>query len=51
MIVSEIIEIEKINDNLEIERALRARGIEPVRWAVVEVLTDKFRISVSYLES
>jgi len=51
MIVSKIIEIDKTNDNLEIERALRARGIEPVRWAVIETLRDKFRLSVSYLET
>jgi len=48
MIVSEIKEIEKESDNISIENALRKHGIEPLRWAVVEVTTDKFKISVSY---
>ncbi|MDR1167685.1 MAG: hypothetical protein LBK53_02180 [Heliobacteriaceae bacterium] len=49
MIVSEIIEIERVHDNLEIENILRERGIDPVRWAVTGVCGDKFEVSVSYL--
>ena len=48
MIVSELVEIEKFQDNILIEQALRNLGIEPLRWAIVEVLQDAYKISVSY---
>ncbi len=48
MIISKIIKTDKTTDNLEIERALRERGIDPVRWAVVAVEGEKFKINVSY---
>ena len=50
MIVSEIVEIEKFSDDVEIENALKARGIEALRWAVVEILPDAYRVSVSYIK-
>ena len=50
MIVSEIVEIKKCKDNIDIENALKSLGIDPIRWAVVEVLEDKFNVSVSYAD-
>lgn len=51
MIVSEVVEIEKIPDNTEIENALKKEGIEPLRWAIVEVTESSYKISVSYAKS
>ena len=48
MITSDIVEIEFTKDNRKIETILRQRGIEPLRWAIVSVLSDKLVISVSY---
>ena len=50
MIVSGMVKIEKIPDVAAIENALREKGMEPLRWAVVEVLEDAYRVSVSYIK-
>lgn len=50
MILSEEFKIKKI-DNLSsnyIESELKKIDIEPLRWAIVEVLDDDFIVSVSY---
>ena len=51
MIKSDIIKIKKINnfDDIYIENELDKRGINPVRWAIVEVLDNDICISVSYI--
>ena len=48
MITSELIEVKYTNDNNEIEKSLKALGIEPLRWAVVDIKDNKLVISVSY---
>ena len=48
MITSELIEIEYTNDNDQIEKTLRALGIEPLRWAVVDIKNNKLVLSVSF---
>ena len=50
MIVSDVVEIEKMPDVAAIENALREKGMEPLRWAIVEVLENAYRISVSYIK-
>ena len=49
MIISKAIEIPKTSDNIQIENALRAAGIEPVRWAITEVTEHTYKITVSYI--
>jgi len=48
MITSEIIKIDFTNDNEVIEQELQKLGIDPLRWAVVEVNKNELTISVSY---
>lgn len=50
MILSKQVEIDKAADlNSEyIESELQRLGIVPLRWAIVEVLRDKYVLSVSY---
>jgi len=49
-VISDIIEIPKIEDfdNYYIEDELSKRGIDPIRWAIVEVSEKLILISVSY---
>ncbi len=51
MVKSDIVKIKFTTDNIEIEKALSKLGIEPLRWAVVEVLPETITISVSYEEN
>ena len=48
MIKSDIVKIEFIKDNQKIEDILKAKGIKPVRWAVVSVDEKEMVLSVSF---
>ncbi len=48
MITSDLIKLKFTNDNSEIERELKNLGIDPLRWAVVEVSDDTITVSVAY---
>ena len=48
MIKSETIKIKYTNDNSVIEQELKNMGIEPLRWAVIEVDENTLTLSVSY---
>lgn len=48
MIITENININFSNNLQNIETQLKASGIDPLRWAVVEVQQDKLTLSVSY---
>ena len=48
MIKSDIIKIKFTNDNEDIENFLKAQGIEPLRWSVIDVKDDILLVSVSY---
>lgn len=48
MIKSDIIKIKFTNDNSEIEAELLRLGINPLRWAIVEVSDVELSISVAY---
>ena len=49
MIKSDIIKIEFTKEREQIENALKTRGINPIRWAVVAVEKEKFLVlNVSY---
>ena len=49
MIKSDIIKLKFTNDNNQIENELKSMGIEPLRWAIVEVTKTHLLISVSYI--
>ena len=48
MMKSDIIKIKFTNDNSEIEAELLRLGINPLRWAIVEVSDTELSISVAY---
>lgn len=48
MIKSDIMQIDFTNDISVIENEFKRRGINPVRWAIVEVSDNKLSISISY---
>lgn len=50
MIESEVVKIKKMKDfdNLYIENELIKLKKEPIRWAIIDVTTDFFIVSVSY---
>ena len=48
MIQSDIIKIKFTNDNSEIEAEVLRLGINPLRWAIVEVSERELSLSVSY---
>ncbi len=50
MVVSDIIKIRFLQDNLLIENELKSSGIDPLRWAVVEVQENYIFVSVSYIK-
>lgn len=50
MITSNLIKIKFTTDIDEIEKELFLLGIEPLRWAVVEVSENKITLSVSYCD-
>jgi len=49
-VVSDIIEVSKIEnfDNYHIEYELSKCGIDPIRWAIVEVSEKSLLVNVSY---
>ena len=49
MITTQTLKIEYTNDDEKIENALKALGIEPLRWAVVGIYDNEMDISVSYV--
>lgn len=48
MITSDLLKIKFTNDNSEIEKELLENGINPLRWAIVDVSQEELTISVSY---
>ncbi|MBR5554776.1 hypothetical protein IKU74_02065 [bacterium] len=48
MIKSDIVKIKFTTDNIEIEKELNTLGIDPLRWAIVDVKDSELFISVSY---
>ncbi len=50
MVVSDVIKIKFLQDNLLIENELKSLGIDPLRWAVVDVQEDFILVSVSYIK-
>lgn len=52
MIVSENITLDITSpfDSNDIESMLSAKGIEPLRWAIIEVLEQKTVLNVSYVK-
>lgn len=48
MIISNLVKLKLTNDIAKIENELKKLGIEPLRWAVVEVSENELTISVSY---
>ena len=50
MIVSELVKIKFLNDNIQIEKALNKLGIEPLRWSVVSVSDEELTVSVSFIK-
>lgn len=50
MVVSDVIKIKFLQDNLLIENELKSLGIDPLRWAVVDVQGDFMLVSVSYIK-
>ena len=51
MIVSEVVEVKKSLNTKEIECELINRGFTPLRWAIVGVNKDTFKISLSHIKS
>lgn len=48
MIKSDIITMELTTDNTKIEETLLELGIDPLRWAIVDIKGTELSISVSY---
>lgn len=48
MIVSKIFEIPKTELNYKIEQNLRKTGIDPIRWAIIDVREYSYKIIVSF---
>lgn len=48
MIISKMIDLEFTNDSKKIENELKKRGIDPLRWAVVDASDEKLILSVTY---
>lgn len=52
-IVTEETELQKPSEfsTEYIETSLRTKGIDPLRWAVVKISSDKITVSVSYRQN
>jgi len=48
MIKSDIVKMELTTDNTKIEQTLLEMGIDPLRWAIVDIKGEELSISVSY---
>lgn len=50
MITSKIIKIKYTNDNTIIEQELKAKGIDPLRWAVIHADENELTLCVSFVK-
>ena len=50
MVTSETIKIKYTNDNMIIEQELKSKGIDPLRWAVIQANDYELTLSVSYVK-
>ena len=50
MITSKIIKIKYTNDNTIIEQELKAKGLDPRRWAVIHADENELTLCVSFVK-